>query len=511
VESQGPVRVKEIGADWRPGAVTSPNHQPPSGVLRLLVSDTGRVDGIDALGSAIGVPQLGAALITGYHPEDVEAVSAHLGALVARAGAVAHWDARVRHRGDWVWVYEYGIARGHGAIDVVRVFPGRGDPAGHARAPDAADERATDAASQVLIVISREAGALQRALPAVVVEAVLGKWIGVLDEWSRAADGGYLAWMQHCGLPQAEAVARELQAALRTALGAEADGLSVRVRPHDGSAVSDGTSRTTPGSAAAATTSATHVLHDYTSGLLPALAEQRLLLHLQPIARLGSGTDEALVAAEFLLRVRSRDGHAERPGLRLLETERHGAMHRIDRWVVTRAFNLLAEQASALKQLEFVTVNLSGPSLGQADMLAHVLRQFLETGVDPAKICFEITETAAIPDIGEACMFIEALQRRGCRFAIDDFGAGLASFHLLRVLPVDLLKLDGRLFREPIRQMALLHQLQYLGHSLGKLTVAEHIESESVCAAVRQVGVDYAQGHFFGEPEPPESFFRRLS
>lgn len=503
--------VSELGKTRQPRLVSEPlNGKTPSGVLRLLVSDTGRVDGIDVLGSVVGVPQLGMALIAGYHPDDIEAISAHLGSLIARDGAVAHWDARVLHHDNWVWVYEYAIGRGHGAVDLIRVFPGRPgvqyhlDPSGELRAlPHVV----------ISIVVEPVLGGDPPVL-AQGIESVLAAFAGVFDDWTLRPGGGYRVLMQDCALPQAEVVAAELRAALDRVLGAAAAPLHIVLTAADGAG--EETTDEPPATLAPAVrmgprSAGSGVLREYSAGLLPALNEQRLLLHVQPIARIDPDSGEPVVAAEFLLRVRNGDGLVERPGLRLLETERAGGMHRVDRWVISRAFALLAEQPKALARLEFVTVNLSGPSLGQADLLAHVLRQFLETGLPPEKLCFEITETAAIPDIRQACMLIEALQRRGCRFAIDDFGAGLASFHLLRALPVDLLKLDGRLFRDPLRQMGLLRQLQHLGERLGKRTVAEHVETPAVCSAVRQIGVDYGQGHFFGEPEAPETFFGRLT
>ncbi|HAZ59958.1 MAG TPA: hypothetical protein DCY89_00130 [Gammaproteobacteria bacterium] len=476
----------------------------------MLVSDTGRVDGIDVMGAVVGVPQLGAPLITGYHPDDIDTISAHLGRLTARDGSVAHWDARVFHRDDWLWVYEYAIGRGFGGIDLIRVFPGR--PTTQCRA---AEPGGNPIVTQVVIGVRSKVDEPLHPSLTRAIETILDRWTTVIDDWVTAPDGGYRAVMRNCGLAQGEVVAGELRAALGRSLGAAAERLSLTVTEadpgHNGAVLAEAGLPMQPAGRTTSQSVNPGVLHEYSAGLLPALNEQRLLLHIQPITRIGANMEEPVVAAEFLLRVRNGDGLVERPGLRLLETERTGAMHRVDRWVVSRACALLAEWPEALSRLDFVTVNLSGPSLGQPDFLAHVLRQFRATGLSPEKLCFEITETAAIPDIRQACMLIEALQRRGCRFAIDDFGAGLASFHLLRSLPVDLLKLDGRLFREPLRQLGLLRQLQHLGERLGKRTVAEHVETEGVRNALREIGVDYAQGHLFGEPEAPEAFFGRLT
>jgi EAL domain-containing protein (putative c-di-GMP-specific phosphodiesterase class I) len=126
-----------------------------------------------------------------------------------------------------------------------------------------------------------------------------------------------------------------------------------------------------------------------------------------------------------------------------------------------------------------------------------------ETGIEPSSITFEITETAAIANLNAASRFIEALRDIGCRFALDDFGTGFCSFTYLKHLPVDTLKIDGSfvqgLAHAPVDQ-AMVQSMNQVAHALGKQTIAESVENEKTLALLKEIGVDYAQGHFLGRP-----------
>ncbi|MFQ5349626.1 MAG: EAL domain-containing protein, partial [Thermoanaerobaculia bacterium] len=151
------------------------------------------------------------------------------------------------------------------------------------------------------------------------------------------------------------------------------------------------------------------------------------------------------------------------------------------------------------------TLNISGFSLGATDFLDLVIAEFEATGVDPARIMFEITETAAIADLGRAQRFLAALRGMGCRFILDDFGKGLSSLGYLRNLPLDFLKIDGSFVRnmtvDPI-QTALVASIHEIGDVMGLRTIAEFVEDEETLEAVRRIGIDYAQGFLLARPEP---------
>jgi Amt family ammonium transporter len=134
-----------------------------------------------------------------------------------------------------------------------------------------------------------------------------------------------------------------------------------------------------------------------------------------------------------------------------------------------------------------------------------VIAEIERTRIDPAHLCFEITETAAVANLASARAFMETLRQRGCRFALDDFGSGLSSFTYLQNLPVDYLKIDGAFVRDihndPMHY-ALVRSMNDVGHAMSMATVAEFVESPEVIDCLREIGVDYLQGYAYGRPRP---------
>lgn len=134
-----------------------------------------------------------------------------------------------------------------------------------------------------------------------------------------------------------------------------------------------------------------------------------------------------------------------------------------------------------------------------------MLREIERSGVDPRRVCFEITETAAIANLTSALRFISALKSLGCRFVLDDFGSGFSSFAYLKNLPVDFLKIDASFTRQLPNdriQRALVESMQQIGRVLGMKTIAEGVEDEATIGILRELGVDYAQGFALHRPEP---------
>ena len=168
----------------------------------------------------------------------------------------------------------------------------------------------------------------------------------------------------------------------------------------------------------------------------------------------------------------------------------------------------LSRHPGELGKLALCSINLSGRSLGDEALLNTLERLLRATPlVDPGKLCFEVTEAAAIANLARAMHFIGRLQSLGCRFALDDFGSGLSSFAYLRELPVNYLKIDGVFVREILANptdLALVRAMNDLAHVLGKRTVAEYVDNAEVLARLREVGVDYAQGYLFGRPRALE-------
>ncbi|MGH2500836.1 MAG: EAL domain-containing protein, partial [Candidatus Limnocylindria bacterium] len=232
-----------------------------------------------------------------------------------------------------------------------------------------------------------------------------------------------------------------------------------------------------------------------------ALAESRFTLFYQPILPLGE-TGQA--HGEVLLRLLNRDGDLVPPSAFIPAAERYNQMQAIDRWVIRSVFAALRDQNNVMPSGS-VAINLSGQSLSDRLFLEFVEQQIEACAVVPERVCFEITETAAISNLSMAKRFFSALKPRGCRFALDDFGSGLSSFAYLKSLPVDFLKIDGGFVKDMVRDPidhAMVEAIHRIGHVMGLETIAESVESETILARLKTIGVDYAQGYAVGRPRP---------
>ncbi|HVY23494.1 MAG TPA: EAL domain-containing protein [Steroidobacteraceae bacterium] len=207
---------------------------------------------------------------------------------------------------------------------------------------------------------------------------------------------------------------------------------------------------------------------------------------------------------ELLLRMRDEQGKIIAPDQFIAAAERYGITPSIDRWVIENAFRWLVSEADEREKLTMCSINLSGQSLGDDKFLPFVIDQFHRSGIDGRKICFEITETAAVASFSQANRFIQALKELGCRFALDDFGTGLSSFGYLKHFPVDFLKIDGSfvkdLLHDPIDR-EMVRSINEIGHLTGKLTIAEFAENPELIDMLRSIGVDYAQGYGVAMPQ----------
>jgi diguanylate cyclase (GGDEF)-like protein/PAS domain S-box-containing protein len=207
---------------------------------------------------------------------------------------------------------------------------------------------------------------------------------------------------------------------------------------------------------------------------------------------------------ELLLRMRDETGKIVSPDNFINAAERYGITPQIDRWVVEHALRWLVSEADERERLALCSINLSGQSLGDADFLPFVQKLLKSSGIDGTKICFEITETAAIASFSQANRFIAALkEEQGCKFALDDFGTGLSSFGYLKHFPVDFLKIDGSFVKEILRDpidREMVRSINEIGHLTGKQTIAEFAENEEIINMLRSLGVDYAQGYGISAP-----------
>jgi diguanylate cyclase (GGDEF)-like protein/PAS domain S-box-containing protein len=233
-----------------------------------------------------------------------------------------------------------------------------------------------------------------------------------------------------------------------------------------------------------------------------ALEEGRFDLYRQSIRPLQS--DETGLHYEILLRMRDEQGKIITPDNFIAAAERYGLTPSIDRWVVENTLRWLVSEADEREKLAMCSINLSGQSLGDDKFLPFVIEQFHRTGLDARRICFEITETAAIASFSQANRFIQALKELGCKFALDDFGTGLSSFGYLKHFPVDFLKIDGSFVKEILHDpidREMVRSINEIGHLTNKRTIAEFAENEDIITMLRNLGVDYAQGYGVARPQ----------
>jgi diguanylate cyclase (GGDEF)-like protein/PAS domain S-box-containing protein len=234
-----------------------------------------------------------------------------------------------------------------------------------------------------------------------------------------------------------------------------------------------------------------------------ALEEGRFELYRMPILALQK--QEPGNHFEVLLRMRDEAGRIVAPDAFIAAAERYGITPNIDRWVVENTFRWLVSEADERENLAVCAINLSGQSLGDDKFLPFVIEQLEHSGLDASKICFEITETAAVASFSQANRFIQSLKELGCQFSLDDFGTGLSSFGYLKHFPVNYLKIDGSFVRgilhDPIDR-EMVRSINEIGHLTGKLTIAEFAENEEIIQTLRELGVDYAQGYGISQPQP---------
>jgi diguanylate cyclase (GGDEF)-like protein/PAS domain S-box-containing protein len=234
-----------------------------------------------------------------------------------------------------------------------------------------------------------------------------------------------------------------------------------------------------------------------------ALEDEAFVLHAQPILDIHRNV---VTHHELLLRMLTDDGDLVPPGTFLYVAERFDLVSRIDRWVMERAVELAERHAVAGPPLAF-TVNLSGRTLADDEFLPALERALARRGVPPRSLTFELTETAAVANIHLARRFAQRLQDLGCRFALDDFGAGFGSFYYLKHLPFDYLKIDGEFVRNCTDSRAdqlIIKAVVEIAQGLGKETIAEFTEDDRTLRFLQRQGVDFAQGFHIGRPMPVE-------
>jgi len=243
----------------------------------------------------------------------------------------------------------------------------------------------------------------------------------------------------------------------------------------------------------------------WVSRITKALQEDRFVLYRQIITPLLDPSGSNL-HQEILVRMLDENGKLVPPGAFIPAAERYNLMPAIDRWVIRTLFAAIDGMYDpAAAGGPVFTINLSGTSVNEEGFMSFIHDQFRRFDINPANICFEITETSAIANLSHASEFIRETKEMGCLFALDDFGSGLSSFGYLKNLPVDYLKIDGQfvkdLVEDPIDE-AMVRSINDIGHVMGMQTIAEFVENEAILRRLTDIGVDYAQGYGIAMPEP---------
>ena len=232
-----------------------------------------------------------------------------------------------------------------------------------------------------------------------------------------------------------------------------------------------------------------------------ALDQSEFVLFYEDVVRVTAPAD--VVYRELLVRMRDpKTGALVHPNQFIPAAERFSLMGALDRWIINTAFSGI----SRLRPDGIIyAVNVSGPSLSDEKFLRFAEWCFETMRIPPQRICFEITETAAITRLSEAVRFIERLSDLGCNFALDDFGAGMASFSYLKNLPVHFLKIDGsfvRSIQESRVDRGMVEAVNRIGHEMGLKTIAEHVEDLRMLETLGAIGVDLAQGRAISPDRP---------
>jgi diguanylate cyclase (GGDEF)-like protein len=242
-----------------------------------------------------------------------------------------------------------------------------------------------------------------------------------------------------------------------------------------------------------------------------AIEQGRLRLYAQGIAALKPVAEPHLRHFEVLLRIEDpTTGELLEPGPYIAAAERFRFATRIDRAVLALTLDWFEAHPNEAAEVGLIGLNLSGASVNDDEFAQFIEERLARSHLPPQRLCFEITETSAVRDLAQAQRFIQRIRALGCKFALDDFGAGFCSFSYLRSLDVDFFKIDGSFVRDvhtsPLA-LAIVRSIAEIARVMRKQTIAEYTESETIRSHLVALGVDYAQGFAIERPRPLDSLF----
>jgi diguanylate cyclase (GGDEF)-like protein/PAS domain S-box-containing protein len=356
------------------------------------------------------------------------------------------------------------------------------------------------------------------------VTSLLQQQVRSADIIGRLGGDEFGILAQHCTLPQATRIAEQIRQAVHeyrffwgqnsacigasigvVAITAESDSVASlmtaadvacyaakdagrnRVHVHDSSEVSG-----------------RHREMYWISRLTRAVDENRLELYSQPLIATRADSPSLPPFQELLVRLRDDDGELIVPGEFIPAAERHNIVGAVDRWVVERAALRLRQCRAAGLEMPLLTVNLSGQSLSEQSFLDFVFSLVKDPQIGRG-LCFDIAESALATAMEPATAFIAEVRKYGCRVALDDFGAGPASFQCLKKIPVDFLKIDGQFvdgLRDDLVDRSLIEAIIKVARALGIVTIGERVENAAALAFLTELGVDFVQGYQLARPSP---------
>ncbi len=248
-----------------------------------------------------------------------------------------------------------------------------------------------------------------------------------------------------------------------------------------------------------------------------ALQSQRLKLYAQKIVAISPEAkliDNGRAHYEVLSRMEDKQGNIISPTAFIPAAEKLGLAAAVDMYVIEHTLALLQNSSGHRESLSLCSINLSGASLSNERMLQFIESQILKSGIDPRKLCFEVTETYEIQDNDTATDLVTRLREAGCKFAFDDFGIGYSNYQSFSRLPVDIVKIDGSYIRHVLKDSRLRTDVEGMinsAKSRGLAIVAEYAENEEIVAELGPLGADYAQGYHFGKPMPLETLIEDVT
>ncbi|MEH6504110.1 MAG: EAL domain-containing protein [Cycloclasticus sp.] len=245
-----------------------------------------------------------------------------------------------------------------------------------------------------------------------------------------------------------------------------------------------------------------------------ALNTDRFVCYIQKICHVEHAIKNkhcGLCNYEVLVRMLDEVGNIIPPNVFLPAAERYKLIYKIDHWVIQHA---IAAMATVQDKFNWFSINLSGQTIGH-EFSFDIIKEAIETsGIPPHKICFEVTETAAITNPEFGLEFLNKLRELGCLVALDDFGTGLSSYEYLKKLPADILKIDGQFVKNMLDDeldFAMIKSINEIAHIMGKETIAEFVENADILNKLLEIGVDYAQGFHLDTPKPLSSLLNVAS